>query len=462
MMTDDNLNNTKFVPPPLPNKKADESNIGKNDDAGFVPPPLPSSIGQNATQTTQECSPQKDSLPETEKTKSGKNIFLVFLALCIVGCVVFAFLRGNAKNELGKESQEQSSTIDMGSVGNKIAIGDTIAYVAGENKILVPYDFCGDYWSCCNEVLSKSLEGCENPRLPADETDALPEEVTMEIISFYDDVGGFWTSIEADHASIEVVGAEPESIHYAGIMTNYFDVGNDGMAHAVWGYCLDATNDEATMGLLALYDVTDEFEFTDVEDTADPTYSTDYKTQQELLEADTNAEGNYGTISMNDVLLSDLGSTFAEMREKYGEVIQLDNWDGGTWFKFENAPDVAYFFVFEGQTCLSCHYDENGGFVVDEMPNDAAECYYLMASAHQIFTGIGNSVPIDYLAQSLEETEEWDGNVFADLTQSYYTSFMYGGSYLISINQQEEGRISNTDVVDVIDIFVGGRDFAAA
>ena len=165
-------------------------------------------------------------------------------------------------------------TMNIGSIGNKITVDGTVAYVAGENAILVPYDFSGDFTACSNVAYSKSLKGCENPRLPSNETDDLPEEVSREIISFYGDIGGCWTSLAADHTSIEIVGQEPKSVHYAGVMKNYFSVGNDGVADTVYGYCLDGTDDTTTMGLLVLYDITDEFDFIDVEDTADSNYST--------------------------------------------------------------------------------------------------------------------------------------------------------------------------------------------
>ena len=144
-------------------------------------------------------------------------------------------------------------TMNIGSIGNKITVDGTVAYVAGENAILVPYDFSGDFTACSNVAYSKSLKGCENPRLPSNETDDLPEEVSREIISFYGDIGGFWTSLAADHTSIEIVGQEPKSVHYAGVMKNYFSVGNDGVADTVYGYCLDGTDDTTTMGLLVYH-----------------------------------------------------------------------------------------------------------------------------------------------------------------------------------------------------------------
>lgn len=196
--------------------------------------------------------------------------------MIVVLLVAFSFT-GCSPNDINKETNnKETNTIDMGVIGNKITVEGTIAYVAGENKILVPYDYYGCYSACNREASGKNLKGCENPRLPTDETNDLPEEVAREIIFFYGDTGGFWTSMEADHANMEIVGAEPESLHYAGIMDNYFSIGSDGVADLVWGYWLDATNDTTTMGLLVLYDViVDEFQFTDVEDTANPTYSTE-------------------------------------------------------------------------------------------------------------------------------------------------------------------------------------------
>lgn len=217
----------------------------------------------------------------------------------------------------------------MGAIGDKIIVDGTVAYVAGENKILVPYDFRGDFSTCNSTAYGKNLKGCENPRLPTDETDDLPEEVAREIVSFYGDIGGFWTSIEADHTNIEIVGTEAESLHYAGIMGNYFSLGRDGVAHAVWGYCLDATNDTTTMGLLVLYDViVDEFEFTDVEDTADPNYS--------------NASNN---ICINDALLATFELTYGDLKAQYGEPT-YSYWDGGgAYYTFDTRfGSVSYGF----------------------------------------------------------------------------------------------------------------------
>lgn len=205
-----------------------------------------------------------------KKGNKAKTVWIVLVLMVAAIAIIAFWVNGYFSNN------DKNKTVDMGAVGNKITVDGTVAYVAGENKILVPYDFRGDFSTCNSEAYGKNLKGCENPRLPTDETNDLPEEVTREIISLYGETGGFWTSVEADHANIEIAGVESESLHYAGIMDNYFSVGDDGVADAVWGYCLDATSDTTTMGLLVLYDViVDEFEFTDVEDTANPNYSTE-------------------------------------------------------------------------------------------------------------------------------------------------------------------------------------------
>lgn len=228
------------------------------------PCPYCSNVQAVANANTVDYKSSVETPPVSQKRKAP--ILIVFLVVIITLAIVIII------QNIGKET----GTNDMGAIGNKITVDGTVAYVARENEILVPYDFYGDFNICDREASGKSLKGCENPRLPTDETNDLPEEVVREIISFYGEAGGFWTSVEVDHANIEIAGVESESLHYAGIMDNYFSVGNDGVADAVWGYCLDATSDTTTMGLLVLYNViVDEFEFTDVEDTADPNYSTE-------------------------------------------------------------------------------------------------------------------------------------------------------------------------------------------
>ena len=171
-----------------------------------------------------------------------------------------------------KQQKVPINLVAIGNIGNKISVDGNIAYVAGENKILVPYDFSGSFNSCTNAAQSKYLKGCTNPRLPFNETNDLPEEVAREIISFYGDTGGFWTSVKATHSTS---GVSSDSLHYAGVMTNYFLKGNDGVMELVWGYSLKSKEDTNIMGLLVLFDVLEDFEFVDVEDTADANYSLD-------------------------------------------------------------------------------------------------------------------------------------------------------------------------------------------
>ncbi len=238
--------------------------------------PCPYCHNQKLLKNTNDENLKNDKLDHLKVSKRNHKkrwIILVIIALIII-CIAALFLKLFMPEKQLDESDQETVSVDMGLIGNKISVDGTVAYVAGNNKILVPYIFCGDYNECQSEVYTKSLKGCENPQLPTDETEALPEEVAREIIAFYGDTGGFWTSLEATHANIEISGYEPESMHYAGIMDNYFSVDEDNVATTVYGYCLSATEDSTIMGLLVLYDVTNEFEFTDIEDTADPNYST--------------------------------------------------------------------------------------------------------------------------------------------------------------------------------------------
>lgn len=198
-----------------------------------------------------------------EITKS--NLLLIINVFAIVLIVLIALIFNNREKFIKKQVQD----INLGLIGNKITVGETVAYVVGENEILVPYDFYGSFEKCNKEAYEKELKGCKNARLPSFETDDLPEEVTKEIIAFYGETGGFWTHERAERLSIEAVGQQTQPLHYAGVMRNYFTVGHDGVATATYGYCLEAVGDKKNMGLLVAYDIIEEeFEFEDIEDTA--------------------------------------------------------------------------------------------------------------------------------------------------------------------------------------------------
>lgn len=216
----------------------------------------------------------RDIKRQKAKRRSKSKAAKIISALIVISIIAVAVFVCKFFNDNTNENNE-SKAVDMGAVGNKITVNSTIAYVADENKILVPYDFHGSYDECQSTAHTKNLKGCESPQLPTDETENLPEEVVREIISYYGEGCGFWTSLEASHQSIEFSDAEPESLHYAGIMDSYFSTKDGETASLVYGYCLSAVEDKTDMGLLVCYNIIpDEFEFTDVEDTADPNYNT--------------------------------------------------------------------------------------------------------------------------------------------------------------------------------------------
>lgn len=211
---------------------------------------------------------------------------IVCVALSVL-LVVLLYI-GYSLGDSDTTSDAESVIVDMGNIGNKILIPDgieVVAYVAGENKVLVPTSYFGSFEECVDAVPTHIYPGCENPRLPSGETNDLPEEVVREIISdmkapYEDSVmfsfDGFWTDLEAKHSTMEIVGMESMSNHYAGVLGNFFRAGADGVAEPEYGYFLKAYSDSTRMGLLVLLDVIpDKFEFEDIEDTADPNYDTE-------------------------------------------------------------------------------------------------------------------------------------------------------------------------------------------
>lgn len=300
-----------------------------------------------------------------KKGMISKIIVAILVIVCLLG-IALKVIKDYTNNE--NTGTTEITNIDMGAIGNKITVDGTVAYVAGENKILVPYDFSGNFNECNSAAYSKSLAGCNNPRLPTDETDNLPEEVAREIISFYGEVGGFWTSVKADHATIEIVGQEPASVHYAGIMKNYLETDKDGVTWPKWGYCLSRIDDTARMGLLVLYDViVDEFEFTDVEDTADPNYSTEYKTQMDQIMENANADKE-NTPFQQSIKYNQAIQFIEEGRysEAYSAFYQLNGYKDSTEqlkkflsvpTKIESASSVGY------KDTVEYSYDENGNVI---------------------------------------------------------------------------------------------------
>ena len=380
-MSDNQNHEQKFVPPPLPPRDSNASSeLTSQENANTVVP------------DSAECS-----TPNTPKSQKHTPLIAVLAVICIL--VVGALLLPQ-KLAVPGNGKEESVNLNIGVIGNKIIVDGRVAYVAGENKILVPYGFCGNFSECSSVVYGVSLKGCENPRLPADETDDLPEETAREIISFYGDIGGFWTSIEADHATIEIVGNEPESLHYAGIMDNYFSVGSDGVADAAWGYCLDATNDTTPMGLLVLYDViVDKFEFTDF-----VSYS-------------------QTPISINQNFFSDLGLPYSEINKKYGEVTESGFFNGGGYYIFENGHGLYFFKDNNGN---SAFFDENetSEYLKPQIPDNNAECFLIQANITDLFNNFKGCKPIVDVEQELGISIEcYEDEV--DLGYSQTTVFEY-------------------------------------
>lgn len=150
-------------------------------------------------------------------------------------------------------------------------------------------------------------------------------------------------------------------------------------------------------------------------------------------------------LNINTALLADIGRTYKEMKEQYGDVVLSDSYEGGQWFKFEDAPNVVYYFVFN-----DVRYEKN--------PDDNAECYEFMTSANILFPNLESVIPADVFKQDLLNLGlEFDG---AD-TYLSYLSFVWSGDIFVDISQADPAFVKESDSVSVLGSHVGGPFFAA-
>ncbi len=271
-----------------------------------------------------------------------KNIITIML--------ITALLTGCSPGERTLNA-EHSESKTLGSVGSKISTDGVIAYIADDDKILVPYDFYGNYNECIESARNRSLVGCTNPRLPDDKIYDLPEATARDIISYYENADGFWTSIKAEHANIEIVGAKPNSVHYAGVMGNYFEIGEDGVAYAKFGYDLKGFDDSKILGLLVVYDVNiDEFEFIHIEDTAELDCDTNYRTAQEKINKSNasddirKAETNYNNNTTYEKGASQVSSSELSEIEQMLNTMEVNGFVSYNFFDTINDIDLNLVF----------------------------------------------------------------------------------------------------------------------
>lgn len=150
-------------------------------------------------------------------------------------------------------------------------------------------------------------------------------------------------------------------------------------------------------------------------------------------------------LNINTALLADIGRTYKEMKEQYGDVVLSDSYEGGQWFEFEDAPNVVYYFVFN-----DVRYEKN--------PDDNAECYEFMTSANILFPNLESVIPADVFKQDLLNLGlEFDG---AD-TYLSYLSFVWSGDIFVDISQADPAFVKESDSVSVLGSHVGGPFLAA-
>ena len=99
---------------------------------------------------------------------------------------------------------------------------------------------------------------------------------------------------------------------------------------------------------------------------------------------------------LNAELLTEFGSTFAEIRNKYGKIKQTGDLDGGIWFQFENSPNTYYWKSTSSGT-----------------PQDTDVCVRIDAPIAQLFKGLDYPVSVADIEKTpqLKHTENFMDSV---------------------------------------------------
>lgn len=108
-------------------------------------------------------------------------------------------------------------------------------------------------------------------------------------------------------------------------------------------------------------------------------------------------------ISINQDYFADIGSSFGEMKHKYGQAQKVGYYNGGMIFSFENGPD-AFFSDAEGNSCY-------------EIPKDDDVCFAILLATGSVFKGMGEH-------EKISDIEKDTG-----IDMEYYEDGSYGFVY---------------------------------
>ena len=149
-----------------------------------------------------------------------------------------------------------------------------------------------------------------------------------------------------------------------------------------------------------------------------------------------NTEYSQTKVSVNQNFLSDIGSTYSEMKRKYGEVTETAYLDGGRYFVFETGSGMYFFEAPNGDTRFM---DENGNMKPD-IEEDAV-CFLAQANITTFFNDFEGLKPIVDVEQELGVSIE----CFEDeMEGGYRCSFDYK-SYSISISLGDSETVISED-----------------
>lgn len=135
-----------------------------------------------------------------------------------------------------------------------------------------------------------------------------------------------------------------------------------------------------------------------------------------------NTEYSERSVSINQDVFADIGLTYKELSEKYGQATESDGLYGGIYFKFEKSPGIYFFKGKDGNLNTIDFIDENGQ-VKPEIVSDIV-CWNVRVNAKELFTGLQGLKSISDIEEEIGVSIEiWEN---AD-TLGYDGNFSYQG-----------------------------------
>ena len=187
-----------------------------------------------------------------------------------------------------------------------------------------------------------------------------------------------------------------------------------------------------------------------VSETANEKAEDSYETENKADESTNTVE-----VKFNTELLSDFGLTYTQLKEKYGELVEVGTVGGGYFYAFKNGfgryawsnEDIHW----EGNIPT----DENGKIISETamLPDDKTKCSTIEAKTKDLFWGIATPISASETASKYGlEYLKFEDNTIDSGEDGYegwqYTSlFMYEGIRIVIYTHEKEKIDSDSRIV---------------